>query len=43
MLEEQKNENCWYFCSKVKVGNDQEMGQSERNAHFKNRGTEKLN
>ena len=26
---------------KVKVGNDQEMAQSERNSHFKNRGGEK--
>ena len=26
---------------KVEVGNDQEMAQSERNSHFKNRGVGK--
>ena len=29
------------FSLKVKVGNDQEMAQSERNSHFKNRGGKK--
>ena len=28
---------------KVKVGNDQEMAQSERNSHSKNRGGKNLN
>ena len=28
---------------KVKVGNDQEMAQSERNSNYKNRGGKKLN
>ena len=28
---------------KVQVGNDQEMSQSERNAHVKTRGGKKLN
>ena len=34
--------NC-AFEGKVQVGHDQEMTQSERNSHSKNRGVKKLN
>ena len=30
-------------CAKIKVGNGQEMAQSERNSHSKNCGGKKLN
>ena len=32
-----------YLVLKVKVGNDQEFAQSEKNSHSKNRGGKKLN
>ena len=30
------------LCGKVKIGKDQEMAQSQRNSHSKNRGVENL-
>ena len=33
----------YLLCKEVKVGNDQEMAQSERNSHFVNRGVGKKN
>ena len=41
MLQRKKQKK--HVIKKVKVGNDQEMAQSERTSHSKNRGGEKLN
>ena len=43
LSQEEQAVTYWQTNGKVKVGNDQEVAQSERNSHSKNRSEKKTN